>query len=64
MEFNSLEAAGHVVWRSWTEYEEERRRVSLLMTSAADDEDAKKELHKLLSTHAATHLDATYLCAP
>eukprot|EP00965_Chrysotila_dentata_P048444 1606948-Pleurochrysis_carterae.AAC.1 len=34
------------------------------MTRSADDENVKKELQNLLSAQAATHLDATYLCAP
>eukprot|EP00965_Chrysotila_dentata_P012707 419446-Pleurochrysis_carterae.AAC.1 len=46
------------VWSSEAEYEAERARISDLISRADEDEDVKKELSKLLSAHAATHLDA------
>eukprot|EP00965_Chrysotila_dentata_P261876 6214393-Pleurochrysis_carterae.AAC.3 len=56
---------GDEVWYSVEEYKKAVQRLAALAARAADDEEAaKKELSQLLSTHAKTHIGATYLSAP
>eukprot|EP00965_Chrysotila_dentata_P189558 6173385-Pleurochrysis_carterae.AAC.2 len=53
------------VWSSKEEYLAAKAKVAKLAARAADeDEDAQKELTKLMKEHASTHMDATYLEAP
>eukprot|EP00965_Chrysotila_dentata_P190724 6174057-Pleurochrysis_carterae.AAC.1 len=61
----SCEHCGSVVWKSRADFEAAKEQLSDLAARAADDdENAKKAFDKIMREHAATHLDATYLCAP
>eukprot|EP00965_Chrysotila_dentata_P088116 2908803-Pleurochrysis_carterae.AAC.1 len=56
---------GEAVWASFQEYKDAKARLADLATRAADeDDDAQKELAKVLKAHATTHMDAIYLEAP
>eukprot|EP00965_Chrysotila_dentata_P131450 4345318-Pleurochrysis_carterae.AAC.3 len=53
-----------IIWSSREEFDAERARVAALEVAAADNDEEKKVLDKLLMKHAETHMDAIYLQAP